>query len=160
MTDEVTISPIEGHGYIVELTTQPQDLTVDLDTDNPEGYAVVVTDIEETENIEVVALNENHSVEVAPQDILGDTVEIAPVVYSGYIIEIFGGVQGTFTLPIEYLFSNSNVVNVSHGRYKNVHFTVHDDQGEPVVYHKVIRRENDFDVFMYPKETGKVIVYP
>jgi len=160
MNNEVIISPIEGQGYIIELIPDVPAHTIEVDTAPQDSYAVVVTDIEETETLEVVSIDESQSIEVLPQDISGEIIELQPVVHDGYIIEIFGGVQGGYALPVEYPFSHTNVVNVAHGRYKQVFFEVVTNEGEPVIYHKVIRRENDFDVFIYPKSTGKVIVYP
>lgn len=68
--------------------------------------------------------------------------------------------------PISKEFSNVNVMTFEHDLYKDVDFKVEEildsvgKEYEVVVPHKVVRRDNDMDVYIYPKMNVKVTVYP
>lgn len=62
--------------------------------------------------------------------------------------------------PITRFFSNVNVATLDHGRYKDIAMQVKDDNGEPIIHHKEVRREGEIDVYFYPKATGKAVFYP
>lgn len=74
------------------------------------------------------------------------------------VIEFFN------TTNKEFTFTNSNVINVPHNLYKNVNFLVEkydpaSNEYEPVVHDRVIRRNNDMDIYIQPRLSGRVLIY-
>lgn len=62
--------------------------------------------------------------------------------------------------PFTRSFSNVNVATLNHGMYKEIPFYMRDSNGEPIIPHKIVRREEDLDAYIYPKTSGEAIFYP
>ena len=79
---------------------------------------------------------------------------------SWQVVELFDVMQ-TRLFP----FTNKNVVNVAHGKYKHVPFTVWrtidaaNNEYEIGIPDRVVKREMDMDIYLYPKVTGFVEIY-
>lgn len=68
--------------------------------------------------------------------------------------------------PKTYKYYNKNVITVPHNLYRDVDFRIEsivdEDTGEHevVIPDKIIRRELDLDIYVYPKMSIKVTIYP
>lgn len=169
MSNEIIISPIEYAGYIFEIDASASGggYIIESELSFPTLYDVVIENINNSEeSIEVFPIGNNNDIELFPQDITGDIFEVQPVINNGYIIELFAGVGQSNTFPITYKFSNKNVVSIPHNLYKEVDYKIESivdeitGEYEAVIPDKIIRRDLEMDIYVYPKMTIKVTIYP